>query len=584
MKSDSNKNIETIRHSLAHVMAQAVNRLYKNVKQGVGPSIDNGFYQDFDIDVKITPEELPKIEKEMKKIISENLIFEKEEVNKNKALEIFKDDPLKTELINEIEDDEVSIYKSGEYTDLCKGPHVKSTGELKKTAYKLNKLAGAYWRGDEKNPMLQRIYGIAFTTPKELRQHIAALAEAEKRDHRKLGKELDLFVFSDLVGKGLPLFTPKGSVIKRELERFIVDEEIKRGYQHVYTQDLAKVDLYKKSGHYPYYKDTMYPPMKIDDEELILRPMACPHHFMLYKSKPRSYKELPLRIAEIAKLYRYEKSGELTGLMRVRDFCLADSHIICRESQVKDELRGVLDLIDYTAGILKLEKGKDYRYRLSLGDTSNTKKYFKNDKAWKKSEQTLREVLNEVNAPFYEAEDEAAFYGPKIDIQMKNFAGKEDTAFTVQYDFCMPERFDLTFKNEEGKEEKAVVIHRSSIGSIERTIAFLIEKYMGAFPLWLSPIQVNIIPVSEQFVQDAREIENKFKENKIRTQLDDRDESVGKKISDNIKEKNPYAVVIGEKEIKSGKLAVRKRGEKKIKEIKLEEFIDNLKKEIKDRS
>jgi threonyl-tRNA synthetase len=575
--------LETIRHSLAHLMAQSVNRLYKDVKQGVGPAIEDGFYQDFDIDKTITPEDLPKIESEMKKIILEDLEFKKEIISKDEALKLYKNDSYKTELITEMNDQEISVYRSGEYTDLCKGPHVKSTGELKNIAFQLNRLAGAYWRGDEKNKMMQRIYGLAFDNAKELRKHLANLEEAKKRDHRKLGKELDLFVFSDLVGKGLPLFTPKGSVIKRELERFIVDEEIKRGYQHVYTQDLAKTDLYRKSGHYPYYKDTMYPPMQIDDEELILRPMACPHHFMLYKSKPKSYRELPMRIAEIAKLYRYEKSGELTGLLRIRNFCLADSHIICQKSQAKDEIKGVLDLIDYVANVLGLKKGEDYRYRLSLGDKNNDKKYYKNDKAWDYSEKILREVLEEVKAPYFEASNEAAFYGPKIDIQMKNVAGKEDTAFTVQYDFCMPERFDLSFKNKDGKDEKAVVIHRSSIGSIERTIGFLIEKYAGRFPLWLSPVQVKIIPVSDKFILGAQKIEKIFKEENIRCEIDDRTESVGKKIAENIKEKNPYAVVIGEKEAKSGKLAVRTRGEKKIEEIEIDKFIEKLEKEIKNK-
>ena len=408
-------------------------------------------------------------------------------------------------------DDEITIYKSGDFTDLCAGPHVKSTREVTIDAFKLDKIAGAYWRGSEKNPMLQRIYALAFRTRKELDEYVKLQEEIKKRDHRKIGKDLDLFVFSDLVGKGLPLFTEKGSIIRRALERFVVDEEIKRGYKHVYTPELARVELYKISGHYPYYKDTMYPVMKDEDEELILRPMTCPHHYQLYASRPRSYKELPFRIAELAKQFRYEKSGELTGLIRVRSFCLADSHIICQPEQATSEINTVLDLIEYVSKVIGLNTGNNYRYRLSLGDRKDDKKYYKDDAAWDYAENLLRNVLVERKADFFEAGNEAAFYGPKIDIQMKNFAGKEDTVFTVQYDFVGPKRFKLAYKDKDGQDKEPIVIHRSSIGAIERTMAFLIEHYAGAFPTWLSPVQVALIPIADTHVEYARKLEAELK-------------------------------------------------------------------------
>lgn len=403
-------------------------------------------------------------------------------------------------------------------------------------------------------------------------------------DHKKIGRELDLFTFSDAVGKGLPLWTPKGSVIRRELERFIVDEEIKRGYLHVYTPDIAKLDLYKKSGHYPYYKDSMYAPIKIEDEEFMLRPMSCPHHFELYLSKPHSYKELPIRYAEIAKLYRFEKSGELMGLQRVRSFCLADAHIICRRNQAGGEVNSVLDLIDDVATTLGLQKGKDYHYRLSLGDRKNEKKYYKDDKAWDEAEGILREVLRDRGEKFVEEEDEAAFYGPKIDIQMVNANGKEDTAFTVQYDFVFPKRFELTYINEGGEKEESVVVHRSSIGAIERIIAFLIEKYRGAFPVWLSPIQVKVLPISEKNAKYSEEVIGRLRDEGIRAELDERNETLQAKIRDAQIQKIPYMLIVGEKEEKAGTVAERGRSGKDYGQIKIEEFVGNIKKEIETRS
>ncbi len=408
--------------------------------------------------------------------------------------------------------------------------------------------------------------------------------EEKDWDHKKLGRELDLFTFSDTVGKGLPLWTPKGAAIRREVERFIVDEEIKRGYDHVYTPDIAKLELYEKSGHYPYYKDSMYSPIEIEDEKFMLRPMTCPHHFELFLSKPRSYRELPLRYAELAKLYRFEKSGELMGLLRVRSFCLADSHIICSKDQAEDEAIKVLELIDYAAKIFGLEKNKDYHYRLSLGDRKDdNKKYFKDDKAWDHAEEVLRSVLKKDGSKFVEAPGEAAFYGPKIDVQMVNANGKEDTAFTVQYDFVMPKRFKLEYINDKGEMEEAVVVHRSSIGAIERSIAFLIEKYKGDFPLWLSPVQVSILPITERNVDYANKVANSLKDERIRVEIDDRNETLQAKIRDAQMQKVPYAFIVGDREEKDSKVAVRKRGQD-IGVKDLDEFIKAIKKEIAEKT
>ncbi len=404
----------------------------------------------------------------------------------------------------------------------------------------------------------------------------------KENDHKKLGRELDLFVFSDTVGKGLPLFTPKGAVIRRELERFIVDEEEKRGYNHVYTPDLAKLALYEKSGHYPHYKDSMYAPIEIDEDKFMLRPMTCPHHFELYLSKPHSYRELPVRIAELAKLYRYEQSGELMGLQRVRSFCLSDAHIICAsEEQAVEEVGKALDLIEYANGVLGLEMGRDYHYRLSLGDRSNAEKYYKNDEAWEKGESLLRDAMKARGVDFVEAKDEAAFYGPKIDIQMKNVNGKEDTVFTVQYDFCMPERFDLTYIGEDGQPHRAFVVHRSSIGSIERTIAFLIEKYAGAFPLWLSPVQTKVLSVSEKHAEYAKEVAAALKAANIRVELDNSNESLGKKIREAKTEKVPYVLVVGDKEIESKSVSIDSRDHGKMDATPLDDFITKLQNQIK---
>ncbi|MEK7189762.1 MAG: threonine--tRNA ligase, partial [Patescibacteria group bacterium] len=442
------EKIDIIRHSCSHLMSMAIAEKYPTVGLGVGPTIEDGFYQDYDLPEIISDKDFVWIEKQMRELIAQKIKFVKSEADFDTALQFYKEDPYKTEMIEDLKkagEKNVSFYDSDWFHNLCAGPHVKDTSEINPEAFKLMSVAGAYWRGSEKNKMLTRIYGVAFETKEELEEYLRRQEEAVKNDHRKLGADLDLFVFSDLVGKGLPLLTPKGTVIRKELERFVYEEEVKRGYKHVVTPHLAKVQLYETSGHYPYYKDTMYPVMKVDEDELILRPMTCPHHFMLFKSRPRSYRELPLRIAEFASQFRYEKSGELAGLMRVRTFCLADAHIIAVPDQAASEIKQVLDLIDYANKIFGLKKGEDYRYRLSLGDRNEEKKYYKDDAAWDKAEDILRLVLKEMDAPYFEAPGEAAFYGPKIDVQIKKINGHEETAFTVQYDFVMPKRFDMKY-------------------------------------------------------------------------------------------------------------------------------------------
>lgn len=579
--SKGEQELWALRHTAEHVLHTALQNLYPSMKKAMGPATNEGFYHDFDLDLKISEEDFPNIEKEMQRIINLNLPLIQRFVSASEAKNIFKHNPYKLEWVEDIEKrgEKFSLFSIGDIdTDLCSGPHAQSTGEVK--AFKLLSVAGAYWHGDEKNKMLTRVYGTAFPSKQQLDDYLALLEEAKKRDHRKLGKDLGLFAFSDLVGKGLPMFTAKGATIRRVLERFIVDEEIKRGYQHVVTPPLAKVDLYKTSGHYPYYKNTMYPPMIVDDEELILRPMTCPHHFMLYKSEPHSYRELPIRLAELSPQFRYEKSGELTGLMRVRMFCLADAHIISQVEHAKDEIKKVLDLIDFVNATLGMVKGKDYRYRLSLGDRNDTKKYYKDDSAWDNAEQVLRDVLQEGNAPFFEAPNEAAFYGPKIDIQIKNVSGHEETAFTVQYDFVMPKRFQLTYIDTDGKEKEPVVIHRSSIGAFERTMAFLIEKYAGALPLWLSPVQVSIIPIGEKHVEAAKKISEQIKAVGIRVELNDKNEPMGAKIRNATLQKIPFMAIIGDREMADETVSVRTRSGEDLKAIKLSDFINRLSKDI----
>ena len=595
----NNDPLASMRHSCEHVLTQAMLKLYPNLLMAMGPAIDDSFYFDFDANLpaggKISEEDFPKIEAEMAQIIKQNLPITPEEISVEEARKLFPNNPYKQEWLNEIEKrgEKAIIYKTGnDFTDLCAGPHVESTRKI--GPFKLLSVSGAYWHGNEKNKMLTRIYGTCFNTQEGLDKYLLQQEDAKKRDHRVLGKELDLFVFSDIVGKGLPLLTPKGTVIRKELEKFVIEEETKRGYQHVITPPLAKTELYKTSGHYPYYKDTMYPVMKVDEEELILRPMTCPHHFMLYKSKGRSYQELPIRFAELSPQFRYEKSGELSGLTRVRMFCLADAHIMCTKDQAKDEIKKVLELIDYANQVFGLIKGEDYRYRLSLGDRGDNKKYFKDDAAWDSAEDILRNVLQETNAPFYQAPGEAAFYGPKIDIQIKKVNGQEETAFTVQYDFVMPQRFEMKYINSAGEEEQPVVIHRSSIGAFERTMAFLIEKYAGAFPVWLSPIQVMIIPIADRHNDYATTISNKLLAPRsvseegsalnIRCSIDTRSERMQAKIRDAQIQKIPYMLIVGDRDMTANTVSVRTREEKDLGAMPIDQFIKLVSSKISTKS
>ncbi|MFE4570215.1 threonine--tRNA ligase [Paenibacillus chitinolyticus] len=558
---DSEEGVEVLRHSTAHLMAQAIKRLYgeRAVKLGIGPVIEDGFYYDIDIENPLTPEDLTKIEKEMAKIVQENLPIVRRVVSREEAIAIFEElgDPLKLELIRDLPEDSVlTIYDQGEFFDLCRGPHLPSTGKIK--AFKLLSVAGAYWRGDSKNKMLQRIYGTAFPKKAELDEHLHLLEEAKKRDHRKLGRELKMFTFSKEVGQGLPIWLPAGAKVRRVMERYIVDLEERLGYQHVYTPVLANVELYKTSGHWDHYHEDMFPKMVMDNEELVLRPMNCPHHMMVYKSDMRSYRELPVRIAELGMMHRYEMSGALTGLHRVRAMTLNDAHIFCRPDQIKEEFARVINLIRHVYEDFGI---KDYRFRLSYRDPKDTEKYFPNDEMWEMSQRMLREVVEEMNLPFYEAEGEAAFYGPKLDVQIRTALKKEETLSTVQLDFLLPERFELEYIGEDGQKHRPVVIHRGIISTMERMTAFLLENYAGALPTWLMPVQAKVIPVSPSYEAYANDVTEKLLAAGIRAEADNRNEKLGYKIREAQLEKTPYMLVVGENEMNSGTLSVRKRGE-----------------------
>ncbi|OQA37241.1 MAG: Threonine--tRNA ligase [Parcubacteria group bacterium ADurb.Bin326] len=578
-----NEQLDKIRHSTSHVMAYAVRELFGDVKFAIGPTIDDGFYYDFDLGEKtFSPEDLKAIEKKMEELIRRKLPFEKSESTIAEALKKMSTQPYKQELIKDLEvsgETSVSFYTVGDLTDLCRGPHVENTSEL--GHFKLLRAAGAYWRGDAKNKMLQRIYGTAFATKNELQQHLKMLEEAEKRDHNKLGRELGLFITAEPIGQGLPLLTPKGTKIKQILQRWIEDEEEKRGYQLTMTPFMAKSDLYKISGHWDHYRDGMF---LVDGsgEEMALRPMTCPFQFMIYKSQLRSYRDLPIRYNETSTLFRNEESGEMHGLIRLRQFTLSEGHLICRMNQLEEEFEGVLKLIDYVLKTLKLE---NYSYRFSKWDPANKKgKYIDAPQAWEESQAVLKKILDKNGLNYVEAEGEAAFYGPKLDIQMKNVYGKEDTIITVQIDFALPERFDMNYINEEGMEERPIIIHRSSVGCYERTIALLIEQFAGAFPTWLSPNQVTVIPISEKFSNYALRVAEKLKSSAdIRLEVDDSNESLGKRIRNAEKEKTPYILVVGEKEAESGTVAVRKRGDGDQGVIPLEDFIKNIKQEIENK-
>ena len=485
------KEINIKRHTMAHVLAAAIKELFGNVKFGIGPAIDTGFYYDFDMEKNITPEDFAKIEQKMREIINAKLDMTKEVLSREKALEVFKDEKYKLELINELpEDAEISIYHLGDkFDDLCKGPHVDNTKELKGIAFKLDRVSGAYWRGSEKNKMMQRVYVYCFETKEELDEQLRLVQEAMERDHRKLGKELGIYMFSDLVGKGLPLWLPNGFVLRRTLSDYIMDKELALGYKHVKTPSIGSVDLYKTSGHWDHYKDDMFPAMQVDDNAYVLRPMNCPHHMMIYKYDLHSYKDLPLRIAEVADDFRFEASGSLVGLERVRAMTQNDSHIFCRPSQIEEEVEKVIQLI---LDVYKDFGFKNYKFRLSLRDPNNVEKYFGHDDLWEKSESALRKILIDKGVEFYEAKGEAAFYGPKIDVNVMSAIGHEVTLSTVQLDYQLPERFELEYVNENNEKERPVVIHRAILGTLDRFTAFLIEEVKGRFPLWLAPVQVKV--------------------------------------------------------------------------------------------
>lgn len=566
-------------HTTSHIMAQAIKRLFPEVKLAIGPAIDEGFYYDFDTEKPFTDEDKEKIEQEIKKIIKEDLAIERFSLPKKEALELMKDEPYKQELINDLKDgEEISFYKQGEFTDLCAGPHLMSTGKVK--SIKILNSSGAYWRGSEKNKMLQRIYAISFPKASLLEEHMHLLEEAKERDHRKIGKELKLFMTHKLVGSGLPMYLPKGATIRRTLERYIQDKEIALGYSHVYTPSLANVELYKTSGHWDHYKDDMFPAMKMDTEEMVLRPMNCPHHMLIYKNELHSYKELPIKIGELAHDFRYENSGAVCGLERVRQMCQNDAHLFVRPDQIKEEVGRVLNLIfevylkDF--GFTR----ESFSFRLSLRDKNNKEKYIDNDAMWETAESQLRDILKELNIDFYEAEGEAAFYGPKIDIQIKTALNHDVTIPTCQLDFALPERFDLTYIGEDGKEHRPVVIHRAILGSSDRFISFLIEETKGAFPTWLAPVQVKLLPISDSQVEYCQKIKSELMKNKVRVELDDRNEKIGYKIREAQLEKVPYMLVIGDKEVEANTVSVRSRKEGDIGAIKVEEFISKIKYEI----
>ncbi|GAB7232816.1 threonine--tRNA ligase [Facklamia hominis] len=579
----SQEALAVLRHSAAHLMAQALTRLYPGIHFGVGPAIENGFYYDTDKEIPLTDEDLPKIEAEMKKIVAENYPIEGREVSREEALEIFKNDPYKLELIHDLPEDEViTVYSQGEFTDLCRGGHVPSTGKIK--VFKLLSLAGAYWRGNSDNKMMQRVYGTAFFKQADLDAFLKQREEAKERDHRKLGKELGLFMLSQEAGSGLPFWLPKGATIRRVVERYIQDKEIELGYQHVYTPVMAKVDLYKTSGHWDHYQEDMFPPMDMGDGEmLVLRPMNCPHHMLIYKDDIHSYRELPIRIAELGMMHRYEKSGALSGLQRVREMTLNDSHIFVRPDQIKEEFTRVLNLIQEVYRDFGIT---DYRYRLSYRDPKDTKKYFDDDEMWEKAQAMLKEAMDELGLEYFEAEGEAAFYGPKLDVQFKTAMGLEETMSTVQLDFLLPERFDLTYVGEDGQNtHRPVVIHRGVVSTMERFVAYLIEEYKGAFPTWLAPEQVVLIPVNLEAHGDHVEaMYHQLQAQGIRVEMDLRNEKLGYKIRQAQTQKVPYQLVIGDKEVESGKVNVRRYGHEETQAMSLESFIEHIKADIANKS
>ena len=570
-------------HTTSHIMAQAVKRLFPNVKFAIGPSIDEGFYYDFDVEKPFNDEDKQKIEEEMKKIIKEDIKIERFSLPKKEALELMQGQNYKQELINELpEGEEISFYKQGDFTDLCTGPHLMSTGKIK--SIKILSLAGAYWRGSEKNKMLQRIYAISFPKASMLEEYLKQIEEAKQRDHRKIGKDLDLFMTHELVGSGLPMYLPHGATIRRILERYIQDKEISLGYEHVYTPSLANVELYKTSGHWDHYKEDMFPAMKMDNEEMVLRPMNCPHHMLIYKHNMHSYRDLPIRIGELAHDFRYEASGSVCGLERVRQMCQNDAHLFVRPDQIKEEVGKVLNLI---VEVYQKDFGfpaSAFKYRLSLRDKNNKEKYIDNDEMWETAESQLREILKELNIDFYEAEGEAAFYGPKIDIQIKTALNHDVTIPTCQLDFALPERFDLEYIGEDGKGHRPVVIHRAILGSSDRFISFLLEETKGMLPVWLAPVQVKILPITDDEQEYAYKIKEELLSEGIRVEVDDRNEKTGYKIREAQLQKIPYMLIVGKKEVETKTVSVRSRedgdlGAKDVQEWK-KEILSKIEKKV----
>lgn len=575
----SDEALEVLRHSTAHLMAQALKRLYGEVHFGVGPVIEGGFYYDFDMEESISSDDFEKIEKTMKQIANEYYPIERKVVSRNEAKAFFSDDPYKQELIDAIpEDENVTLYTQGEFTDLCRGVHVPSTSKIKE--FKLLSTAGAYWRGDSNNKMLQRIYGTAFFDKKDLKAHLQMLEERKERDHRKIGKELELFSNNPLVGAGLPLWLPNGATIRREIERYIVDKEVSMGYDHVYTPVMANVDLYKTSGHWDHYQEDMFPTMKLDEyEEMVLRPMNCPHHMMIYANKPHSYRELPIRIAELGTMHRYEASGAVSGLQRVRGMTLNDAHIFVRPDQIKEEFKRVVNLIIDVYNDFNFE---NYSFRLSYRDPEDKEKYFDDDDMWIKAESMLKEAVDELGLDYEEAIGEAAFYGPKLDVQVQTAMGKEETLSTAQLDFLLPQKFELTYIGNDGEQHRPVVIHRGVVSTMERFVAFLTEETKGAFPTWLAPKQVEIIPVNVDLHYDyARLIQDELKSQGVRVEIDDRNEKMGYKIREAQMQKIPYQLVVGDKEVKNKEVNVRKYGSQDQETLEKDEFIWNLVDEIR---
>lgn len=567
--------LNKLNHSCAHLLAQAVKHLYPNAMFWVGPVIEDGFYYDIDLGDKVIKEEdLPIIEKEMKKIAKDGKRIVRHEISKEEALEMFKNDPYKIDLINRMDEKDtvITCYTQGDFTDLCRGPHVDTVKELK--YFKLIKFSGAYWKGDAKNKMLQRIYGVCFTNEKDLNEHLRLLQEAKERDHRKIGKDLDIFMSHELVGSGMPLWLPNGALVRKQLENYIYEKEQKLGYQHVYTPCVGTVNLYKTSGHWDHYKENMFPSMKVDDEEFVLRPMNCPHHMLVYKNKLHSYRDLPIRIGEFATDFRYEASGAVKGLERVRCMCQNDAHLFVTPEQIGEEFKKVVSLI---LDVYKDFGIKDYKFRLSLRDPEDKEKYFDDDAMWNMAENKLREVLNELNVEYFEAIGEAAFYGPKLDVEVKPAVGPEVTLSTCQLDFLLPRRFDLSYIDKNGEKQIPVVLHRAIFGTFDRFTAFLMEETKGAFPTWLAPVQVNIIPVKNEYHLDyAQEIKEMLTENNIRVELDDRNEKLSYKMRESQTKKIPYTLILGDKEKESKSISFRKFGSEETTTLSNKEFIDYI--------